>query len=143
MTTTVTVNAPNRTLLVDTDPNDPPAVTMLRIARDILSEPDAWTKDTRARTASGNPCNPRDTIAVSWCLSGALELATALMEGRNPRPYYNQACDLLCQDTGYPVPSELNDAPETTHERMLAHADAAIASDLEKRAPESVRSPNA
>ena len=127
MTTTVTVNAPNRTLLVEIDPNDPPAVTMLRIARDILSEPVAWTKDTRARTASGNPCNPRDHIAVSWCLSGALELAAALMEWGSPRPYYNQACDLLCLGTCYPVPSELNDAADTTHERMLAHVDAAIA----------------
>lgn len=37
-----------------------------------LADDSKWCQGVSARRASGQPCSPRDRLAVSWCMSGAV-----------------------------------------------------------------------
>ena len=40
-----------------------------------------WTQRASARTKKGSACNPSDKAAVSWCLIGALRVASERLLG--------------------------------------------------------------
>lgn len=44
----------------------------LKAARELIADPNHWTKGSFARDASGQTCSPTSEFAVCWCASGAL-----------------------------------------------------------------------
>jgi len=51
-----------------------PTIIMQK-ARDLLADPDKWTKGSFARTAEGDRVGFSDPEATCWCLMGALNVA--------------------------------------------------------------------
>ncbi|WP_454287239.1 DUF6197 family protein [Rhizobium arsenicireducens] len=45
---------------------------MIHKALDLIRDPDNWTRQTRARNAAGNPVQPEDKSAKSFCSIGAM-----------------------------------------------------------------------
>ena len=51
------------------------AAQLLADARQIISDPNAWTQGTIARSAAGHPLAAQHKDAASWCATGALACA--------------------------------------------------------------------
>ena len=48
------------------------AIEIIQAARQILSEPESWTKDELAKDSSGYSCDAESNDAECFCLAGAL-----------------------------------------------------------------------
>ena len=51
------------------------AAQLLADARQIISDPKAWTQGTIARSADGHPVAAQNNHAAAWCATGALACA--------------------------------------------------------------------
>lgn len=106
--------------------NDEYALDVLRAARELLADPDHWTKEASARDAAGARTDLYGSDAIRWCVAGATI----------------RAADVYGRDLGRPLAdlrntlekhflrqglSVWNDAPETTHDDVLRLFDLAIA----------------
>ena len=113
---------------------------LLLKAREIIAKPEHWSKGANCRDADGEPCHPSDdSKAVSWCLYGAVDRIGLLLPEEGDEALaraHTVACRAL---TGvierrkrgmlgrqYTGPAGFNDAPETTHDDVLAVLDEAI-----------------
>ena len=104
---------------------------ILKAARATLANPENWTKGCYARDAAGNMCKPYSPNAVKWCAIGTC----ALVSNHSVySPKLEMVMDELVKCLPYKTenPTEdciadWQDAPETTHEQMLAMFDCAIA----------------
>lgn len=103
-------------------------------AREFISDPARWTKGTASRDAEGNEVDPRD--GCTFCIFGALRLA---VNDQTFYDYYRQAADELCydkfgqtEDVKWTALTKFNDAPETTHDDVLALFDKTISRLQEK-----------
>lgn len=79
---------------------------------ELLSDEKRWTRGTRARDKNKKPCEPKDTIAESFCLMGAIQRCYSYDE-------YFDALDeveLAIDDNRI---GAFNDDPPTTHADIL------------------------
>lgn len=93
-------------------------------AREILSDPNRWTREFQARDSEGHSIGWRDSRAVCFCLMGAINRAGLDISPTDISPAY-EAMDELDKvlDNAIPV---FNDRTSTTHEDILKALDAAI-----------------
>ena len=93
-------------------------------AREILSDPNRWTREFQARDEQGSPVGWDDDEAVCFCLMGAINRANWGVARYDRAPAY-EAMDELDKvlDNAIPV---FNDRSSTTHEDILKALDAAI-----------------
>lgn len=109
-----------------------PRDVLLR-AREVLSDPKAWTQGQFARDADGQACEPTSDKAVCFCLMGAMRKVTGVSSAyHHDSPYqrhnwahYRQAQHVLYGVTGRI--DEFNDDPGVTHDGILAALENAIA----------------
>ncbi|WP_037500667.1 DUF6197 family protein [Sphingomonas jaspsi] len=100
--------------------------------REILADPEHWTKDSFARDDNGYFIDPTEPVARCFCLDGALIRAAHELhpEVNTSNPYrfgeYRDAADRLSNFAGRNH-LQFNDDPETTHADVLALIDKAIA----------------
>ncbi len=88
-------------------------------ARELIATPDRWTKGAFARTEAGAIVPPDRPVAACWCAIGALRRVTGDTGYRGAFVELQSAAD-------YDLP-HWNDAPERTHDEVLAAFDRAIA----------------
>lgn len=109
---------------------------ILVCARELLSDPNKWTKKTMARDATGKHVSAKDDSAVCWCMAGAIEKCddhfTKGYAWQIRGSELSRAWDALLKVgvvSGEPIKAgvEFNDDPETTHEMLMRRFDAAIA----------------
>ncbi len=101
-------------------------LTLLRAARERISNPKHWTRGTWARTKGGEPCPSKAPDACCWCALGALSYAKP---ADAPSDLWTRALIALWPDLrwgrrtdGIAVFNDLN-----SHEEVLMMFDKAIA----------------
>lgn len=97
-------------------------VEVLQAARAKIEKPETWIKGDYARTApDGNPIGPACDNAKCWCTAGAVDAASDYT--------YTNAWYYLTLALPSPWVEivHFNDAPDTTHDDVLALFDRAIA----------------
>lgn len=96
--------------------------TTLRNVRELLSDPDRWTRGSAARTADESETHPRSRNAVAWCLVGAAEYCAT------DRLSYWGARSALFEEIARRTPGagipRFNDS--ATHAEVLAVVEAAL-----------------
>lgn len=95
---------------------------VLVAARELIAEPEHWTKGASARGKSGAKVDPDGRAAVSFCATGACYRAT-----RRDWRHAPAAIDALQDAVNYSGIVYYNDEPTTTHTDILAVFDKAIA----------------
>lgn len=101
------------------------ALSYLRKARGLISDPDHWTRYQLARDAKGEPTSPEDESATCWCAQGAIYCATGGWN-RDADGLVN-LLTVVAQDDGCATIWTMNDRARRGHERVLACFDRAIA----------------
>lgn len=92
-------------------------------AKNRISNPIKWTKNTLARNEKGEPVSPVDSKAVCWCAKGAVCVESeGLIQQLEVDDKLNDASVQLCGCTDY---TRLNDALE--HCDVMLMFDKAIA----------------
>lgn len=87
-------------------------------ARALIDTPEKWTRNAKARSASGIATLPRSSKAVCWCAYGALVKVCGKKEASDI------AWDVFL---GTGNLAGFNDRPETTHADLMVYFDRAIA----------------
>ena len=90
--------------------------------KQLLSDPERWTKNTSARDVNGNMVAAKDDAARCWCLFGAVRVSTDNFG--EAISVTNILCDYL--PYGYMFLTNFNDAPETTHGDVIGVLDKAL-----------------
>ena len=109
-----------------------PVVDLLLTARNIIADPQRWTKGAMARMPSGHPVHAWHPLAECWCASGALELAAKRQSIKLDSPPYKQAFHILNGQDSEGMVDRVNDAPATTHADVLHLYETAIAEAKER-----------
>jgi len=95
---------------------------ILKAARDGISTPEKWTKDSLARDAAGEPVRVLDANAVCWCAQGIVCKVSGVVIGvaETYTDAYRDARAMLrlCLHGGN-LPEFIDD-PATTHSDILA-----------------------
>lgn len=103
-------------------------VDILRKARKLIEKPEQWTQKAFARTADGAPCDEHATVAVSFCVVGALRRAIGQQHQYGEQwDKYIAAREFVHAAVMVGQFSEWNDKPSRTHPEVLAAFDKAIA----------------
>ncbi len=100
------------------------ALTVLREARELISDPKRWTQGAISRDASGGEIAPSSERAVCWCSLGAIERIAEAGSYFATSAYY--LLYLQAEKANGLSVSSTND--ELGHEAVLRMFDAAIAS---------------
>jgi predicted aconitase len=93
-------------------------------AREILSDPNRWTREFQARDIEGRCIAWNEPEAVCFCLMGAINRASRDIDPDDITPAYD-AMNVLDSVIDAAIPT-FNDRPTTTHEDVLKALDAAI-----------------
>lgn len=99
------------------------ALTVLREARELISDPKRWTRGAFARDVEGTRVRSAADEAVCWCAIGAYNRAAGGTKQLEAFRLLQRASDDLF---GKDDPAEVND--EMDHAAVLRMFDAAIAS---------------
>jgi len=96
-------------------------INTFKEARNLISDPKRWTKETSARGCYGLTIHPLEKRATCWCSFGAIE---RVVSDNNQRLVHD-----ICWLTKYIGMSYIkyNDLPETTHEDIMKMFDGTIA----------------
>ena len=97
---------------------------VLVAARELISEPERWTKVEIARNAEGNPTVASYRDAACWCLMGAVSRCSPY--GSSVYMGALLALRSVLDDDGDTVLVDFNDHPDRTHGEVLALLDRAI-----------------
>jgi hypothetical protein len=97
---------------------------LLRRAKEKIATPGTWTQEHYAKDENAEDVSPRDEQAICWCGFGALEAVTV---GGPGSMFPENARLALAQASPGNNFVNFNDAPETTHDMVLAVFDKAIA----------------
>jgi len=97
------------------------------LARGLISDPAKWTKGAFARTREDRVCGVRTVGAVKFCMSGAMGQIGSLHDDLHAEAIKVVMEAMDAQGTDQRFVSNWNDAPERTHEEVLAMFDKAIA----------------
>lgn len=110
----------------------PEILSTLRKVRELLTPKEAWTKNALARCSEGFPINPFSTLAVCFCLDGAImracsgqnrtDTARVRVTDRRLRMFLKRA-------HRHRKIFEINDAKHTTRAHILKWVDTVIAYD--------------
>jgi len=95
-------------------------IDLLRQARELLADPKRWTQGTGARAGDGLATGVHSANAICWCAWGALVYVHTDLNS------LSDSLDLIATIVGESEVSSWNDAPERTHEEVLAAFDRAI-----------------
>jgi hypothetical protein len=95
---------------------------VLREARALVADPSHWLKGEIAQTAEGAPCAPEDKRAVRFCMVGAYIHARHALNTQSDN--YLRLVEAV--GTRHTPPS-FDNAATTSHAKMLAAFDRAIA----------------
>lgn len=116
--------------------------TILTKIRTLFRDPSHHTKGVYARDKAGNSVAATDPRAVCWCVMGGIRHICPSFDDRQSRV---KAIDLLTKAAGMDSVARYNDDPRTTHEKLLAWIDKAIALAKGGESPDRVkkRSPGA
>ena len=106
----------------------------LKAVRELLSDPEHWTRGAFARDAQGGEISPASPEAACWCIGGAamymasepgwdfIQLLDASL------PVLRAVGDVIgCTDVGFI--GDWQDAPDRTHAEVLDALDRAIAAE--------------
>lgn len=99
--------------------NPQETLRILKAARELLSDPERWTRGAQARDRCGRPIDPRGPTAVCFCALGAIWKCGGSMAETSA--LFDQVI------TGESI-ADWNDWPLTTHADVLAAFDRAIVS---------------
>jgi len=94
-------------------------------AKELIKDPEDWTKGEYARNAAGVKVADSHPNACQWCTVGALWRASGFLQGdpvldSQKGNLVNDACGLLLQAIGRKRDlSPWNDLPETTHQDVM------------------------
>ena len=106
------------------------SVNTLRRARDLISDPEKWTKGGMGRKSDGDPVGVYDVgreDVVKWCMSGALRKVADNEQVFN-KAYWSCMSQVPVQvKTSLP---RFNDHPSTTHQDVMFVFDQAIAKEV-------------
>lgn len=108
-------------------------LTILKNARETISDPNHWTQRADARSADGCLVGAKESDAVCWCAYGALLKAGYEASGRGPDLPYMELKRAMGTSWAGTV-SGFNDSH--THEEVVGVFDRAIAN-LEAHAGEN------
>ena len=90
--------------------------------KQLLSDPERWTKNTSARDVNGNMVAAKDDAARCWCLFGAVRVSTDNFG--EAISVSNVLCDYL--PDGYMFLTNFNDSRKTKHEDVIGVLDKAL-----------------
>ena len=90
--------------------------------KQLLSDPERWTKNTSARDVNGNMVAAKDDAARCWCLYGAVSAKT---------DNFGEAAIVIDKlheylPDGYKSSVGFNDGRETTHKDLIGLLDRAL-----------------
>ncbi|MGO7308731.1 hypothetical protein ACCS91_33290 [Rhizobium ruizarguesonis] len=100
---------------------------ILTAGRELLSNPDHWTKGVLARDKKGESIGPFDPKASCFCTIGAIHKVVGPQQSELKRQvvgYLIEALDTVHKVSA--VVSAFNDHPKTSHEQVLELWDKAI-----------------
>ena len=106
--------------------------TVLEETRELLSDPERWTKDGFARDGDDQPTHWADPNAVCWCLGGAISRVSAehKVESREAFQAIYMALEKFNAKNRRGIKvislSEFNDLHTITHSDVLALLTSAI-----------------
>lgn len=95
----------------------------LRRAKELISDPNAWTQGCFAEDADGLHVEPRDPSARTWCAVGAIIKVGDDMVVEEAEGVLGDALPMKCQS----VVAAFNDDPDTSHGMLMEAFDQAIA----------------
>ena len=99
-------------------------IDVLKMARDLIQEPDAWVQECHAWNHLGEETDPTEPDAVCFCLEGAiLRALTELGEVGRGDALLEINAEVMGSDENI---CEWNDSPERTHAEVLARVDATL-----------------
>lgn len=109
---------------------------ILKEAKKVISDPNRWTKEAYAKTATGHRTDPNSPRAHCYCISGAVRkviglgtLPSYLQDTRNDQ-YYRvmKILDIAAASTAFKTANVIafNDLERTSHEDMMQVIDLAI-----------------
>jgi hypothetical protein len=107
-------------------------------AKELIKDPESWTKGEYARNAAGVKVSDNHPNACQWCTVGALWKASGFLRGYSAvdpqkSSLVNDACELLLQAIGRKRDlSPWNDLPQTTHDDIMNAYNKAIELAYEK-----------
>lgn len=99
-------------------------VETLKAVRDLISDPDKWTKGALARGEQGKPVNSRASNACRFCLFGAIDRIT--QNSTYADNIADEICVTLAQRGYLGGPVDYNDSPSTKHPDILDLVDSTI-----------------
>lgn len=111
------------------------ALLRLTYARALIEQPEHWTKGTLARNRYREPVGVASPSAECFCVLGAircvdgapLRIQAVVLNAEQPTTPYGVAVTVMYNITRATTGiGAWNDAPERTHEEVLAAFDAAI-----------------
>lgn len=108
------------------------AVEILKAARAVIEKPESWTKGYYAKAEDRTWTISNGPKAVCFCSIGAIEKATGKVHYGGGWPF--EAEYMLRRAADVSNIADFNDAPERTHEEVLAIFDRAIELAVEESA---------
>lgn len=107
---------------------------IIRNVRELLQDPQRWTKETLARDEQGETRLPESPKATCWCLLGALDSQVSYTSDRHmdiEQALVKNIKKLFprrTSQTAFHLPiTEFNDHPDTMHEDVLKVLDETLA----------------
>lgn len=111
-------------------------VEILKKARELLTDPNKWAKESRALNADGGLVWPTNPAAVCWCAEGAIIKFSEAKEdfiGEDSQSEGIVALELMEEqipedfmEGKFATLPEYNDADDRTHDEILALFDKTI-----------------
>lgn len=107
------------------------SLSVLKQARELLSDPKHWIKGTFARDDLGMECSPTAESAKCWCLFGAIRKASDDDRVLDPNLSHVGALsiktlDILASELGNVHPPTWQDTEDRTHSEVLDLLDRVI-----------------
>lgn len=106
--------------------NPEDTLTVLKMGRQLIEDPENWTKGTLARDRYGSNVGTTDTKATQWCAVGALQ-AHRLDYPEAISPAHSMLMSALPKSRRRSSYIQgFNDNPQTTHRQVMNMFDRAI-----------------
>ncbi len=110
-------------------------VEVLREARQLIEDPERWTRNDWAVNDVGDRLKPRDPNACAWCLGGAVARVVddnGFEEAEVPFTDIGVGAWAALEDAAGEDPINFNDGSANTHADILRAFDSAIAAEEAK-----------
>ena len=102
-------------------------LSVLKGARELLSDPERWTRGAFARDRKGGPVTPFNPRACQWCVTGAINATSSIGCACANRGAALALWKTLVERGDHTrLVAQFNDDPCTAHADVLALLDATI-----------------